>query len=489
MDKKRFVGRDRELRMLDDLWRSQQAEFLILYGRRRIGKTFLLKTWTERSQARVFYWVAEPTSSFDQLCSFSQALYNFIPKRSPASEDFNYGSWRQAFEVMAELAEHERIAIFLDEFTYLLAAENGVAGILQNVWDQVLNQANLLLILSGSHLGMMQRQILSYQAPLYGRATAKLQLEPLRFGDTGEYFPKYNAEERVALYAMLGGVPAYWERVQQTVSISENIRRLFLTPNTLLQDEPQLLLQDFLKEQRNYVAILKALAIGAVTPTEISHKTGLPASQIPQYLENLLETGFVARKTPVTRSENTKLGRHTITDPFLRFYFRFLSHRQSQLAFGVQEQTLDEIKRHLLGFIGSNTWEELCREWLLKASALKRLPFEADQVGSAWTKTVQVDVVGINRMEKTLYLGECKWGTHICGRDIVVDLVDKTSKVIPADGYWRVYYLGFARAGWTDAACLYAKEIKGLQGANWIVNGAELLSLNQVDQYLKQNNG
>jgi len=486
MDKKRFVGRDRELKMLDELWRSRQAEFLILYGRRRIGKTRLLKTWAERSRARVFYWVADPTSSFDQLRSFSQALYNFKSRRSPASDDFAYGSWRQAFEVMAELAEQQRIAIFLDEFTYLLAAEGGIAGILQNVWDQVLSETNLLLVLSGSHLGMMQRQILSYQAPLYGRATAKLQLEPLRFGDTGEYFPKYNAEERMALYAMLGGVPAYWERVQQAVSISENIRKLFLTPNTLLQDEPRLLLQDFLKEPRNYVTILKALAAGAATPTEISPKTGLPASQIPQYLENLIETGFVSRKTPVTRPENTKLGRHGITDPFLRFYFRFLSHRQSQLAFGVQEQTLDEIKSHLLDFIGAYTWEELCREWLLKASTLKRLPFAADQVGSAWTRAAQVDVVGINRMEKTLYLGECKWGTHSCGRDIVVDLVNKTAEIVPADGRWKVYYLGFARSGWTDAASLYAKEMKAPQGAHWIVAGAELLSLEQIDQDLKQ---
>lgn len=486
MDKKPFVGRDRELQVLDELWLSQKAEFLILYGRRRVGKTRLLKTWAERSQARVFYWVADPTSSFDQLRSFSQVLHNFRSRRSPASEDFDFGSWRQAFEMMAELADHERIAIFLDEFTYLLEAERGIAGILQNVWDQVLSETNLLLVLSGSHLGMMQRQVLSYQAPLYGRATAKLQLDPLRFGDTCAYFPKYKAEERVALYSMLGGIPAYWERVQQGLSISENIRKLFLTPNTLLQDEPRLLLQDFLKEQRNYVTILKALASGAATPTQISPKTGLPTSQIPQYLENLIETGFVARKTPVTCLENTKLGRHMITDPFLRFYFRFLSNRQSQLAFGVQEQTLDEIKRHLLDFIGTYTWEELCREWLLKASALKRLPFAADQVGSAWTRLAQVDVVGINRMEKTLYLGECKWGLHNAGKEIVVELVEKTTEIIPAEGHWKVYYLGFARAGWTDAARLFATETKGLQGANWIVEGAELLSLDQIDLDLKK---
>jgi AAA+ ATPase superfamily predicted ATPase len=331
---------------------------------------------------------------------------------------------------------------------------------------------------------MMQRHVLSYQAPLYGRATAKLHLEPLHFGDTIEYFPNFKAEERVALYAMIGGIPAYWERVGQNLSISENIRKLFLTPNTLLQDEPRLLLQDFLKEQRNYVAILKALAAGAATPTEISPQTGQPVSQIPQYLENLIETGFVVRKTPVTRPENTKLGRHVINDPFLRFYFRFLSPRQSQLAFGVQEQALDEIKRHLVDFIGTYTWEELCREWLLKASALKRLPFEADQVGSAWTKKAQVDVVGINRMEKTIYLGECKWGTHSCGRDIIVDLVGKTGEVIPPEGHWRVYYLGFARAGWTDAAQTYAQETKGQQGSNWVIEGTELLQLEQIDQDL-----
>ena len=486
MSKNPFVGRQRELKMLDELWLSQRSEFLILYGRRRVGKTQLLKTWAERSQARVFYWVADPTSSFDQLHSFSQALYNFRSKHSPASEDFTYGSWHQAFEELAELADQQRIAIFLDEFTYLLEAESGIAGILQNVWDRVLSDANLFLVLSGSHLGMMQRQVLSYQAPLYGRATAKLLLEPLQFGSTSSYFPKYSSEERVALYAMVGGIPAYWERIQPGLSIAENIRQLFLTPNTLLQDEPSLLLQDFLKEQRNYVTILKALASGAATPSEISPKTGLPASQIPQYLENLIETGFVARKTPVTRLENTKLGRHVITDPFLRFYFRFLSHRQSQLAFGVQQQTLDEIKSHLLDFIGTHTWEELCREWLLKASALKRVPFEADQVGSAWTRTAQVDVVGINRMEKTLYLGECKWGTHMCGRDVITGLVEKTGEIIPTDSNWKIYYLGFARSGWTDAARAYAQKTKGLQGASWTVEGAELLSLDQVDQDLRK---
>jgi hypothetical protein len=126
----------------------------------------------------------------------------------------------------------------------------------------------------------------------------------------------------------------------------------------------------------------------------------------------------------------------------------------------------------------------LCREWLLKASALKRVPFEADQVGSAWTKKAQVDVVGINRMEKTIYLGECKWGNHSCGREVIVDLVGKTDEVVPPDGLWKVYYLGFARAGWTDAAQMAAHETKGQQGSNWIVEGAELLQLEQIDQDL-----
>ncbi|MEN6522303.1 MAG: ATP-binding protein [Anaerolineaceae bacterium] len=481
-----FIGRTRELSELSRLYQSNKAEFLILYGRRRIGKTRLITHWMETAQPRAFFWVAEPTSSVDQLRSFSQAIFRFESPQSQPPQDMSYGNWRTAFETLARISEKERIVVIIDEFTYLLAAEPAISAHLQNSWDHSLSQSNIFLIISGSHLGMMQRHVLSYQAPLYGRSTANLLLQPLPFGVTSDFYPDYQADERVAVYAMLGGVPAYWERFDPQKSVSNNIRAEMLNYSASLHDEPRLLLADFLHEPHNYVSIFRAIANGAGTPREIARFSGLDEKHIPQYLNLLVETGFIARRVPVTLPSTSRMGRHFITDPFLRFYYRFLARRQSQLALGVEEQALEEIRRHLLDFIGTYTWEELCQEWLLRSTSQHRLPFLPDQVGSAWTKKAQVDVVGINSMEKTLILGECKWSPKVIDRDVLENLIQKTEEFIPTEGQWRIYYLGFARGGWTQEAKNFAASYgkTKIQGENWQAVGMGILDLRQVDQDL-----
>ena len=275
-----FVGREAELQLLDRLWARSDATLLILYGRRRVGKTRLLTYWLRQSDAgetgqeqparRVLYWVAEPSSALDQLRSFSQAVYNFANPQAPAPEDFTYANWQQAWQQVAALAQIERLALLLDEFTYLLEIDPSIAGQLQNLWDHTLSRTNLLLVICGSHLGMMLRHTLSYQAPLYGRATAQLRLQPLPFGMTARYFPGFDADERVAIYAIWGGIPAYWERLDPAATLSDNIRHELLTANNLMQAEPRLLLQDFVNEPHNYVGILRAIANDARTQGEIA---------------------------------------------------------------------------------------------------------------------------------------------------------------------------------------------------------------------------
>jgi len=477
-----FVGRTTELNLLDELWARERATLLILYGRRRVGKTRLLTYWLQQSGRRALYWVAEPSSALDQLRSFSQAIYNFANPQLPAPADFAFASWEQAWQQVAILAQQERLALFVDEFTYLLEIDPSIAGKLQNLWDHLLSQTNLVLVLCGSHLGMMQRHLLSYQAPLFGRAMAQLRLQPLPFGVTSTYFPSYDADERVAIYAIWGGIPAYWERLNTAQSVSDNIRRELLTPNNLMQAEPRLLLQDFLSDPHNYVGVLRAIANNARTQKEIATFTGLAQAHISQYLSILQDAGFVERRVPVTQGERSRLGRYHIIDPYLRFYYRFLINRQAQLALGVQDQALEEIKRHLRDFIGAHTWEELCREWLLRASAKGQLAFPVDQVGSVWTQKAQVDVVGINTMEKTLVLGECKWGPQTMGRSVLVDLVNKTAEVVPKQGQWRVLYLAFARAGWSEQAHTFAHELKATSpaGVNWRGTTIQLLDLDTV---------
>lgn len=481
-----FIGRSAELSLIDQLWSRTSATLLILYGRRRVGKTRLLTHWLQHRGAHALYWVAQPSSALDQLRSFSQAIYNFANPTLPAPVDFTYANWNQAWQQVAVLAQRQRLALFIDEFTYLLEVDPSIAGQLQNLWDHLLSDSNLFLVICGSHLGMMLRHILSYQAPLYGRATAQLRLQPLPFGATKAYFPGYNADERVAIYAIWGGIPAYWERLNPTWTLTENIRNELLTASNLMQSEPRLLLQDFLSEPHNYVGILRAIANNARTQKEIATFTGLAQSHISQYLSILQDAGFVERRTPVTQAERSRLGRYHIVDPYLRFYYRFLAERQTQLALGLQEPALAEIRRHLRDFIGAHTWEELCREWTLRASASGQLPILVDQMGSVWTRTAQVDVVGINSMERTLVLGECKWGAEPIGRSVLAELLDKTSEVTPPQGNWQVYYVGFARDGWTEQSMALAQELTVSKptGRNWHVIGMKLLDLPQVDHDL-----
>jgi AAA+ ATPase superfamily predicted ATPase len=485
MNQSPFVGRERELAVLQNEWESGQAKMLILYGRRRVGKTRLITHWIKRANSRALYWVAEPTSPVDQLRSFSQALFGF-ESSSPMPEDFSYGSWGQAFEQAARMAKYERFALVLDEFTYLIALEQGIAGILQNAWDHHLKDSNIFLIISGSHVGMMERGVLSYQAPLYGRATSKLYLQPLPFKATKGMFKNYKADERVALYAIFGGVPAYWERFDPNMNLDRNIKQHLLGDANLTQDEPRLLLQDFVSEIHNYAAILRAIAYGYRTPKEIASASGLNERHISMYLSNLLQTGFVERRIPVTETATSRRGRHHIIDPFLRFHYRFLSRRQAQLALGVRDQALAEIKKHLVDFIGTHTWEELCREWLLRASGKKVLPFLPDQIGSIWNRESQIDVAGVNFMDKILILGECKWDRQPTGADVLKKLVEKTEKVLPKDGQWKVFYLGFARSGWTENAIALAKGVKAvkIQGKRWQAAGMLLRTLEQVDNEL-----
>ena len=485
MSESPFIGRKRELTLIRSEWQSNEARMLILYGRRRIGKTRLLTHWINTDSPRALYWVAEPTSPAAQLRSFSQALFGF-EANSPVPDSFSYASWKQAFEQVARMAEHERFALILDEFTYLIALEKGLSGILQNAWDHGLKNTNLFLVISGSHLGMMEREVLSYQAPLYGRATTRLLLQPLPFKATQGMFPKFRTDERVALYAIFGGVPAYWEQFNPSESLDRNIKEHLLSGAYLSEDEPRLLLQDFVSEIHNYVAILRAIANGYRTPRDMARAAGLNERHISMYIKNLLQTGFVERRIPVTARGASRQGRHYISDPYLRFYYRFLSQRQAQLALGVRDQALAEIKKHMIDFIGTHTWEELSREWLLRASGKEIIPFLPDQVGSIWNKEAQIDVAGVNFMDKTLILGECKWNRHSMGVDILKALIEKTDKVLPREGDWQVYYLGFSRLGWKQSALDFVRDFsaQNVRGKRWQATGILLRNLSEVDQEL-----
>lgn len=479
-----FVGRSAELKLLDDLYASSKSEFLVLYGRRRVGKTRLLTEWFTSRKIKPIFFVAEQDSKESLLRQFSQIIYKKVFPSMPIPDMFTFADWDQGWNQIGELAKQERLVVVIDEFTYMMAADATLPSNLQRAWDAILENTNIFLCISGSHLGMMVRGFLSGTAPLFGRTTAKMELKPLPFGITKSYFERYSAAERVMLYSVFGGIPHYWRLIDQNKSVSDNIKRLLLSPGGNLKDEPRILLNDYISDPNNYIAILRAIANGYATPKEIENFTGIPNVHLSQYLSNLASTGYVVKKLPVTAGPSSRAGRQMITDPFLRFYYRFIQSRLTQLEMGEIDQTLEELQKHMVDYIGTYTWEEICREWTIRASNRGTLPLYPDRVESDWAKDYQVDVVGINTMKKHLILGACKWIKARGKANILQALVEKKApKVVPLSGSWQVYFLGFSRESWNEHAVDYARKIGEVHptGTNWQIEGMRLLTLDDVD--------
>lgn len=486
----RFVGRKSELARLEALWAEPAARLLVLYGRRRVGKSRLLTHWIRQSGRRVLYWQAELDTKEAQLRQFSQQLFNFANPSFPAPPDFSYASWEQAFSQAAQLAQSERLGLFIDEFSYLMAADESLPSKIQKLWDHSLQDSNLLLCLSGSHLGMMERGILAASAPLYGRASALLHLQPLSFGVSGQYFPSYTPEERMLLYAVFGGIPFYWQQINPDVSLEENLRQKIFSPASFMDAEMRYLLADYVREPRNYLGILRAIAAGSNVLSEIKRSTGIDATSLPKYLETLGSAGFIARFEPlIPLAHATRSGRYYLTDPFLRFYFRFIAARRTQLALDEPGQAYTEFERHVQDFIGTYTWEEVCREWVLRAANRSALPLYPDQVESAWSKDTNIDIVGLNTMKRHLVLGECKWlKTPVDVKDLR-SLVEKTPLAIPNGRTWKLLYLLFSKSGFTPGAQAYTTGVAQAPppaGGGYTVAGFQLLDLAQVDRDLAQ---
>jgi AAA+ ATPase superfamily predicted ATPase len=457
-----FVDRELELGLLENLFQRQGAQFLILYGRRRIGKTSLLTRWLTDLEGRYLYCVATKTSTLNQLRSFSQALLQFQNPGASIDPTFSYASWEAAFEEVRRAATGERLVLVVDEFTYITQADPEVSSILQHIWDQRLKEdTNIFLVLTGSLAGMIQRHVLDYQAPLYGRATGRLRLQALPFGALSEILPRYKPDQRVAAYAIAGGVPAYLELFDDRLSITENLREHIVSPANIMLGDAVFLLHEQLDEPRNYMAVIEAIAAGYHTINEIARMAGILRSHISKYLSVLQELGYVERQVPATvrRPEKSRKGRYMIADPYLRFYFRFLHPNLSFIERGMRQQAIGLMQDHLVDFIGTYTFEELCRDWVTVQADLGGLPFLPERVGSYWSQEVQIDVVALNWRTKDILLGECKWGRGKVGRDVIRQLVARTEKVLPK-GEWKVHYVFFGRQGFTQAARDEAAGIK-----------------------------
>ena len=480
----KFVGRHQELQTLENFYQAPNAGLLILYGRRRIGKTRLMTRFLEQHQdAPTFYWVATTHNEAYQLRDFSLAVMNHDPRMSsPPTDDFTFANWENALNHLADvvvLQEGPHLVV-LDEFTYLLRNEPAISSVFQKVWDHRLSQIpQLKLILTGSLIGMMAREVFSYQAPLYGRATAQIRLRPLSYASVQELFPERQADERVAIYGVTGGVPAYLDIFTRTSGFVSALRDHCLVPGSMMMSDPAVILYEQLQEPQTYESVLWAIASGFHQWSDIAKMAGLPETALGHYLKILQELEFIERREPVLAKPKSKSGRYYVRDHFLRFYYRFVVPQIGPIERGYQEAAANKIEAELRPFLGEHVFEELCREWVWAAAMSGRLDFVPEVVGSYWRtyrgKGVQLDVVAAAPREKRLLIGEAKWGRDALSRRLLPDLIKRSQRMPQVTEGWQTQYALFARTGFTEALQQEARETNAL-----------LISLTQIEETLSQ---
>lgn len=453
-----FVGRREELAFLGRMAQKGGPQLILLYGRRRVGKSALMRHWAENSDIPHTYWSAAKEPAALQR----RKLFNAVLGGTGSAATFE--SWGDCFEAVARVLGHQRHILLLDELPYAVEVDPAVLSSFQNAWDHLFKrEGQAVIVLCGSHVNTMER-LLNLHSPLYGRFTGQWHLKPLPFRTLSAFSPKWSAEERVAIYATVGGIPAYLEWLDPKLSYHDNLRHVLLAPGSLFAAEPEFLLYDELREPRNYLAILKAIGAGAHTLAQLQQTTTIEKSNLSGYLAKLQELYLVERRIPALihprERERSRKGRYHLADPYFRFYFRFLAPHVEDLAYQ-PEQVLPGLYQQLKAHVGLSAWEELSRQWVEWAASTGKLGFKPERIGGYWGDGVQIDVVAVSWTHKQMLLGESRWGKEPMGPGMLRDLIAKARRVVPEQD-WQVRYAIFSRSGFTTHARREAEAVNTL---------------------------
>ena len=340
---------------------------------------------------------------------------------------------------------------------FRIQINNAIPSILQRLWDTRLKDTRIMLVLCGSYGGMMERHVLAYRAPLYGRRMGQWKLAPLDFWAAQAFFPHLEPADRVRAFAVLGGVPAYLIHFRKVEDLLSGIEQNILTPGTFLYEEPRFLLLEELRDPHRHFAILEAVAGGKTRPSEIAQAAGISPSSLSFYLDTLQALDLVERVVPATVEKPHKYKRaiYRLKDNFFRFWFRFVYPNRSILERG----DVAYVRRHVQRFLDEFTalvFEEISRQYILRLHRTGRRMWMPERVGAWWDGKEEIDVVAINFREGRILLGECKWSTHPVGMNTLQSLVARASR-LPLEKWQDAAYVLFSRAGFTDEVRRYAK--------------------------------
>ena len=440
-----MIDREREREWLTTQLSQADRQLLVIYGRRRVGKTTLVTTVLDTLDCDSVYYLCDQRGSARNATEFAAQCAEEFDDIPPAVDGFV-----EAFQYLTSRVDG-RCVVALDEFSYLVAADETVPSVFQTIVDEVLAETEISLVLLGSSISLMEDGVLSYESPLYGRRTGQWKLDPLSFSSMRAFVPQATIESQIQMYSVLGGVPAYLEQFDPTQSLFENIEQTILSKGAFLYEEPEFLLRQELREPATYMSILEAIADGATRVSEIANEIGKNASSLSRYLKNLSELAIVHQEHPVTDPDSR--GVYQLADDFLRFWFRYVAPNRNTLEQGRTHPVCETI-RETLPTHTSRTFETVCRQAVSSSS----FPVSCARVGRWWYDTQEIDIVGVDPQTTTLLVGECKWTTDSVGRELLTELESTAGNVRWQGSDRTVEYALFAREGFNSELRQHAED-------------------------------
>jgi AAA+ ATPase superfamily predicted ATPase len=442
-----FFGRMREQEILEKMYNKSGFALLVVYGRRRIGKTTLISQFIKGKPA--IFFSAQESNDRINLETFSRLLYQFFDMEKAGLPAFE--NWNGAFLFLAEKARDKRLILVIDEFPYAVGANKGLKSILQNVIDHVLNKLNLFIILCGSQIGFMENEVMGYKSPLFGRRTAQMKLGGFDYVDAAGMLSKFSNEDRIRLYSCIGGTPYYLSRIDSRLSVEKNLETLFFDTSGYFYEEPLMLLKQELREGAVYNSIISAIALGATTLNAIALKTGEERTKTIKYLDTLIGLNILYKEFPFGENpEKSRKGIYRIRDNCYRFWYRYVFTNKTVIERGAGAMLLRSFLPELNSYIGG-PFEDICMQYMVRLNNLLQLPFVFTQSGRWWgpnskTRTQEeIDMVFSDESRKHFIFAECKWRNELKDTATLEGLIEK-SNLLKHD-----YNNHVSTANWQDA--------------------------------------
>jgi len=451
----KFINRKFELDALQMRAGSGKPELFVIYGKRRVGKTELVKQCFKGQD--FIYLLADKRNDKDLLLDFSKTLgeyFDDVGVRMTGLPD-----WVTFFKYLREKAGDKRLVIVVDEFPFLASANKAIPSLFQKGWDEHMSHSNIFLIIMGSSISMMEKGVLAYRSPLYGRRTGQLLLEPLRFSDSREFFPNMSIREQIETYSVLGGIPAYLLQFSLDKGLLQNIGDNMLRRDAFLYNEVEFVLREELREPRNYFSILKEMAFGRTSVNELSQAVGLDRNKLSRYLSILEGLRIITRDIPVTERHphKSRKGVYAIGDNFFRFWFEFVFPHKDHIERDEPDFVISKIKERMNEFVG-HTFEAICMDSLSELAKQHIAPFSFTRIGKWWEGEEEIDIVALNEDSKDILFAECKWRNEATSVDVLDNLVRKSRLVKWNNGERKEHFALFSRSGFTQACLAQCKE-------------------------------